>query len=165
MFVQAYTKTLLLIFISVTLQACSTVRDATDWVPGVDSNEEVQAEKSKEIKQKKDKIYQDKMVFEKKMTGLVAENDAVISVSISQKFVNEAIIKREDIGIEVNAGVVTLTGSVDAENNAVKAIIIAKNTRGVSMVISKLVVIKLRVKSKITTHSKINKSLMIAKDV
>ena len=146
MFVQAYMKTLLLIFISVTLQACGTVRDATDWVPGVDSNEEVQAEESKEIKRKQDKVYQDKMVFEKKMTGPVAENDAVISVSISQKFVNEAIIKREDIGIEVNAGVVTLTGSVDAENSAVKAISIAKNTKGVSMVISKLVVIKLRVK-------------------
>ena len=128
------------------LQACSTVRDVTDWVPGVDSNEEIQAEKEQQQKQEKDKAYPDKAVFEAKMTGPTAENDALINVKISQQYVQESIIKREDIGIEVNAGVVTLTGSVATEESAVQAIFIAKNTAGVSMVISKLVVIKLREK-------------------
>ena len=148
MFVQVYVKAILIFFV-LTLQACSTVRDATDWVPGVDSNDDIKAEEIKEsedLKQKQDKVYQDKMVFEKKISGPLVESDAVISVAISQKYVDEVIIEREDIGIEVNAGVVTLTGSVDSEKSAVKAIAIAKNTRGVSMVISKLVVIKLRVK-------------------
>ena len=128
------------------LQACSTVRDATDWVPGVDSNAEVQAEIAEETKQKQDKVYQDKLVFEARMNGPIAENDATINVSISQQYVNDIMIQREDIGIEVNAGIVTLTGSVASEKSAVKAIAIAKNTKGVAKVISKLVVIRVREK-------------------
>ena len=126
------------------IQACSSVRDATDWVPGVDSNAEIQAEQAQEIKQKQDKVYQDKMVFEAKISGSSSESDATINVKISQQYVHDIAIKREDIGIEVNAGVVTLTGNVHSEQSAIRAISIAKNTTGVAMVISKLVIIRVR---------------------
>ena len=147
MFVKCYMRTTLILCVIMSLlviQACSTVRDVTDWVPGVDSNEDIQAETEQELKQKQDKVYPDKAVFEAKMTGPTAENDALINVKISQQYIQEPIIQRADIGIEVNSGVVTLTGSVATEQSAVKAIYIAKDTTGVAMVISKLVVITLR---------------------
>ncbi len=129
------------------LSGCSSVRDATDWVPGVDSNEEVQAQQEKEDKARRAKeqeAYKDKAVFSPAIAANTSEADARINVMISQKFSESPMVKRDDIGIEVNAGVVTLMGSVNSEESAVKAIAMAKSTRGVSRVISKLVVIQLR---------------------
>lgn len=129
------------------LSACSTVRDATDWVPGVDSNEEIKAQEEKEAKERRAKeheAYKDKAVFSPVIAQSSAEADAKINVMISQKYSEDPLVKRDDIGIEVNAGVVTLMGSVNSEEAAVKAIALAKSTQGVSRVISKLVVIQLR---------------------
>lgn len=131
---------------ALTLAGCSTVRDATDWVPGVDSNEEIQAEKdrqAKEAQKKAREAYEDKAVFDPSRHS-ASEADARINVVISQKYAENELVNREDIGIEVNAGVVTLTGSVDSDDSAVKAISLAKSTTGVSRVVSKLVVIKVR---------------------
>lgn len=128
------------------MTACSTVRDATDWVPGVDSNEEIQAEKNKQVqkaKAKEHEAYVDKAAFAPTNSS-ASDADAKINVSISKKYAEDNHVKREDIGIEVNAGVVTLTGSVDSDEAAIRAISIAKNSAGVSRVISKLVVIQLR---------------------
>ena len=132
---------------ALTMTACSTVRDATDWVPGVDSNEEIQAEEKKEAEEAREierEAYKDKAAFAPITTGSASESDASINVSISQQYIEDSAINREDIGIEVNAGVVTLTGSVASNESAVRAIAIAKDTTGVAKVISKLVVIKLR---------------------
>ena len=129
------------------LSACSTVRDATDWVPGVDSNEEIRAQEEKEAREqrlKEQQAYKDKAVYEPVVAASTAEADAKINVMISKKYSEDPVVKRDDIGIEVNAGVVTLMGSVNSEESAVKAIALAKSTRGVSRVISKLVVIQLR---------------------
>lgn len=136
---------------ALTMVACSSVRDATDWVPGVDSNEEIQAEKEAQLQEaraKEREAYENKAVFAPTITDSAAESDAKINVGISQKLIEETSIKREDIGIEVNAGVVTLSGSVNSEAMAVKAIAIAKSTKGVAKVISRLVVIKLRTSEK-----------------
>ena len=132
---------------AVTLTACSTVRDTTDWIPGVDSNEEVKAEQHKAalaVKEKERQAYKDKMAFAPVVSGSAAQADARISVEIGQKYVASGAIKREDIGIEVNAGIVTLTGSVDSNDSAISAISLAKSTAGVSRVISRLVIINVR---------------------
>ncbi len=149
-------KTLLISMISMALlmSGCSTVRDVTDWVPGVDSNEEIQQENEKqqqEIRVKEREVYEDKMAFE--AADYTADSDAMINVSISQKYASENLIQRGDIGIEVNAGVVTLTGSVDSDESAVKAISIAKSAKGVAKVISKLMVINLRTETKVETKA------------
>ncbi|MCN4144327.1 MAG: BON domain-containing protein [Thiohalomonas sp.] len=112
-----------------TMSACSTVRDTTDWIPGVDSNEEIKAEEQKEMRaaiERERELYGDKNAF------------SPISRSASEA------INPEDIGIEVNAGVVTLAGNVSSNEGALIVISIAKSTQGVSRVISKLVVINVR---------------------
>ncbi|WP_198264157.1 BON domain-containing protein [sulfur-oxidizing endosymbiont of Gigantopelta aegis] len=131
----------------VTLTACTTVRDTTDWIPGVDSNEEKQVEaklEAKEAQAKERQAYEDKAAFAPTRTA--SEADAKISVTIGNELSQAEMINREDIGIEVNAGVVTLTGNVNSDESAVSAISIAKSTRGVSRVVSKLLVVKVRVK-------------------
>jgi len=135
----------LLAILVVSLSACSTVRDAADWVPGVDSNEEVKrkevaVERSKRHKEKKD--YYSKAAYVE--TGAQAEIDAEISVAISSRYVLEPSITAGEIGVEVHSGVVTLTGTVKSEAAAVKAIALAKNVRGVTRVISKLIIISVR---------------------
>ena len=137
---------LLMAAVVLTMSACSTVRDTTDWVPGIDSNEEVKAAEQKELREAIEmerEAYADKSAFAP-ISRTASEADARISVQISQKYVVTKTINPEDIGIEVNAGVVTLTGSVNSDDNAVSAISIAKSTQGVSRVISKLVVVKVR---------------------
>lgn len=130
----------------VSLSACTSVRDATDWIPGVDSNEEIQAEKNQQAMEKQARerqLYEDKAAFAP--TNLSASDaDAKINVIIGKKYAADNEVKREDIGIEVNAGVVTLTGTVDSDAAAVRAISLAKSTTGVSRVISRLIVIQLR---------------------
>lgn len=136
---------LLLSVLSLLLGACSTVRDATDWVPGVDSNEEIQAaaeQKTRAERQQMREKYTDKSAFAP--TGSALMNDAEINVAISQGYSQDDLIHREDIGIEVNDSVVTLTGSVTSTEAAVRAIAIARDTAGVSRVISKLVIVSLR---------------------
>ena len=138
----------LLIMAAMNMTACSTVRDVTDWVPGVDSNEEVKAKQEQEAQKAREKAreaYEDKAAFES-VSLEASETDARISVSISQKYAADTQLNPEDIGIEVNAGVVTLSGSVNSDDSAVRAISLAKSTPGVSRVVSKLVVIQLRSK-------------------
>ncbi len=137
---------LILLALLISLTACSTVRDTTDWIPGVDSNEDVQQEKQKEVEKAKaieHENYVDKAVFDRNSRN-TSESDAKISVQISQKYAHIKSIKPEDIGIEVNNSVVTLTGNVNSNQSAIDAIAIAKSTSGVTRVISKLVVISLR---------------------
>jgi len=136
------------------MTACSTVRDTTDWVPGVSSNEEIAAEEKKEaieLAKKEREAYEDKAAFAP-TTRLASTSDAKISVDIGQKFEQESVITREDIGIEVNSSVVTLTGNVASEDSAVSAISIAKSTAGVSRVVSKLVVVNVRKQGRVAVE-------------
>lgn len=149
-FTQFFLRNALIVFIVaivLAMMACSTVRDVTDWVPGVDSNEEAQAKANEEaqaLSEQQRINYKNRTVYAPASNRVSEEEDARISVDISQQYDTSELINREDIGIEVNAGVVTLTGHVDANESAVNAITIAKSRPGVVRVISKLVVIKLR---------------------
>ncbi len=137
--------------IVLTMTACSTVRDTTDWIPGVDSNAAVKAEERKETLEamaEEREIYENKIAFAP-TSHTASESDAKISVKIAQDYAAADTIQREDIGIEVNTGVVTLTGNVKSNESAVSAISIAKSTAGVSRVVSKLVVINVRGKVQI----------------
>jgi osmotically-inducible protein OsmY len=139
------------------LGSCGTVRDTTDWIPGIDSNEEIQQAKQQQAQQaieEERQRYEDKVAFAP-TTPIAAHSDAKISVSISQKLNNLAVINRQDIGIDVTSGVVTLTGSVPSDEGAIQAITAAKSTLGVSRVISKLVVMNIRVEVElpISNHS------------
>jgi len=127
------------------LSACSTVRDATDWVPGVDSNEEIERKKMEDNRlerAKENKDYYSKAAYVP--TGPQAEIDAEINVIISQRYAEEPLITAGEIGIEVHSGVVTLTGTVKTNEAAVKAISLAKGVNGVTRVISKLIIISVR---------------------
>jgi len=141
-------KPVLMLMLSATsliVGACSSVRDVTDWVPGVDSNEEIQAAEEQEAREERWQMrekYTDKSAFAP--TGSALINDAEINVAISQQYSQDELIEREDIGIEVNNSIVTLTGTVTSSEMAVRAIAIARDTSGVSRVISRLVVISLR---------------------
>lgn len=131
---------------ALTIAACTTVRDTTDWIPGVDSNKEVKAKEKQEVleaRKKEREIYEDKIVFAP-TSRTASEADAKMSVEIGEKYVQANEINREDVGIEVNSGVVTLSGNVNSSESAVNAISIAKSTTGVSRVISRLVVVKVR---------------------
>lgn len=139
-------KYALLIMAALIMNACSTVRDTTDWIPGVDSNKEIEAEEKKEAMEAAEKereTYKNKVAFAP-TARTASTSDALISVNIGQQYAEADDINREDVGIEVNAGVVTLTGNVASNESAVNVISIAKSTTGVSRVISKLVVIKVR---------------------
>ena len=141
-----FTRNSLMAAVVLTISACSTVRDTTDWIPGVDSNEEIKAEEQEEMREAIDRereLYKDKNAFAP-ISRTSSEADARISVLISQKYAAIETINPEDIGIEVNAGVVTLTGNINSDESAVSAISIAKSTHGVARVISKLVVITVR---------------------
>lgn len=136
---------LLIAFVFLAIQGCSSVRDATDWVPGVDSNEEIAKKRAAEKKQKRQR---DKLSYENKaayvVTGSQAEIDAQITVSIGQQYAQEEGIEAGEIGIEVHSGVVTLSGTIASQETAVKAIALAKQTSNVTRVISKLVIISVR---------------------
>ena len=141
----------LMVATALSMTACSTIRDTTDWVPGVDSNEEIVAQKKKEADEAAEKereAYEDKIAFAA-TTRTTSTSDAKISVGIAKKYSEISRINREDIGIEVNSGVVTLTGNVASDDSAVSAIAIAKSTAGVSRVISRLVVVKVRQSEKV----------------
>ena len=148
-------KYALLIMAALIMNACSTVRDTTDWIPGVDSNEEIEAEEKKEAMEAAEKereTYKNKTAFAPTVRT-ASTSDALISVKIGQQYAEADDINREDVGIEVNAGVVTLTGNVASNESAVKVISIAKSTAGVSRVISKLVVIKVRARVQVPPAS------------
>ncbi len=141
----------LMVATALAMTACSTFRDTTDWVPGVSSNEEIAAEAKKEASEAAElerEAYADKIAFAPTSRS-ASTSDAQINVSIGQKYAQDGVINREDIGVEVNSGVVTLTGNVDSNDSAVSAISIAKSTAGVSRVISKLVVVNVRKQGRI----------------
>lgn len=134
-----------LLIILLSVSACSTVRDATDWVPGVDSNEEIkkkEMEKQRQKRAEQNKNYHSKAAYVP--TGPQAEIDAEVNVIISQRYAEDPLIEAGEIGIEVHSGVVTLTGAVQSEEAAIKAISLAKSVKGVTRVISKLIIILVR---------------------
>lgn len=158
------TKTIisaLMVTSALTITACSTVRDTTDWIPGVDSNEEVQAEEKKEAEDlaaKERETYQNKAAFAPTAQN-ASTSDATISVNIGQQFETVSGLNRENVGIEVDSGVVTLTGSVSSADSAVNAISIAKSSEGVSRVVSKLVIVNVRSKGKIQVELPVSTSV------
>jgi len=71
-----------------------------------------------------------------------ASSDATITAKIKLTYLDESDIKVTDIGIKTIHGVVTLTGKVPDERTKNIAISIAKETKGVKEVVSKIEVDK-----------------------
>lgn len=69
-------------------------------------------------------------------------DDASITSSINAKYVKDKQVSALDINVDTRRGVVTLYGSVDSQAVASRAIEIARATRGVKQVISKLTVVQ-----------------------
>ena len=74
-------------------------------------------------------------------TGEVID-DQWITTKIKSKFIADTDISAFKINIDTENGVVTLTGKVNSQTEAEKAVLIAKNTKGVKNVINKIVVNK-----------------------
>ena len=67
-------------------------------------------------------------------------DDATITSSINAKYVRDDLVKALDINVDTYNGVVTLYGNVKSGAAAARAVHLAKTTRGVAQVISRLTV-------------------------
>lgn len=67
-------------------------------------------------------------------------DDASITASINAKYVNDPQVSAIDINVDTRSGVVTLYGNIGNATAARRAVEIARSTKGVRKVISKLVV-------------------------
>ncbi|MFK5986982.1 MAG: BON domain-containing protein [Pseudomonadota bacterium] len=138
-------KKVCLLLIILFISACSSVRNVIDWVPGVDSNEEIatqQALEAKQQRQQEREVYNSKAAYSP--TGSLSEIDAEISVLLSQRYQQQQVINPSEIGIEVHSSVVSLSGSIKNEQTAIDLISIAKEIPGVTRVISHLIIISVR---------------------
>lgn len=69
-------------------------------------------------------------------------DDASITSSINASYVKDSQVSALDINVDTRRGVVTLYGSVDSQAVASRAVEIARSTKGVKQVISKLTVVR-----------------------
>ena len=64
-----------------------------------------------------------------------ASTDAGITANVKTKLVADEVVKASQIDVTTTNGIVTLTGNVDNENAKIRAIELAKGTKGVTSVI------------------------------
>lgn len=67
-------------------------------------------------------------------------DDATITSTINTRFVRDDLVSAIDINVDTYEGVVTLTGTVDSPAASVRAMQLARSTKGVKRVNSKLTV-------------------------
>jgi osmotically-inducible protein OsmY len=72
-----------------------------------------------------------------KKTGEVV-TDAAITSAVKTKFVADTTVKALKIDVDTNNGVVTLNGTVSSRAEADRAVMLARNTRGVTRVVNNL---------------------------
>jgi hyperosmotically inducible protein len=70
-----------------------------------------------------------------------AVSDAAITSEVKTKFLAEPGVSGLAIDVDTNNGVVTLSGNVKSKAEAAKAMMIARNSKGVKRVVSKLKVV------------------------
>ena len=70
-----------------------------------------------------------------------AVTDAAITSEVKTKFLAEPGVSGLAIDVDTNNGVVTLSGNVKSKAEAAKAMMIARNSKGVKRVVSKLKVV------------------------
>jgi len=70
-----------------------------------------------------------------------ASSDAVITSSINSRFVQDAQVSAMDINVSTHRGTVTLSGRVNNDAAARRAVAIARATQGVSRVVSRIIVV------------------------
>jgi hyperosmotically inducible protein len=68
-------------------------------------------------------------------------SDAKITAAINAKYANDSQVSAIDINVDTRYGVVTLYGSVASQRIANRAVALARATKGVRTVISKLTVV------------------------
>jgi hyperosmotically inducible protein len=74
--------------------------------------------------------------------GRRAVNDGWITSKIYSQFLTEDALENSDIDVDVEAGIVTLSGSVTSEAGRTRAVAIAKGTDGVKNVKDSLKIVK-----------------------
>ncbi|MBI4378500.1 MAG: BON domain-containing protein [Nitrospinae bacterium] len=79
---------------------------------------------------------------QKDQTAGEVVDDQWITTKIKSKFIADPDISAFKINVDTENGVVTLKGKVNSEGEAEKAVLIAKNTKGVKKVVNKIVVNK-----------------------
>lgn len=72
----------------------------------------------------------------KKVDGFM--DDSGITARVKAKLVDDSAIKTSDISVKTEKGVVTLSGFVPSQDQAEKAVMVAKNVEGVKSVSDKL---------------------------
>jgi hyperosmotically inducible protein len=80
---------------------------------------------------------------DQRSTGRIVD-DATITSSINAKYVKDRQISAVDINVDTYNGVVTLHGNVPSQRTADRAVALARATKGVKKVISRLVVVSSR---------------------
>lgn len=69
-------------------------------------------------------------------------DDATITSTINARYVKDSQVSALDINVDTRRRVVTLYGSVDSQAIADRAVEIARNTKGVKQVVSKLTIVR-----------------------
>jgi len=77
---------------------------------------------------------------DERSVGQIAD-DATITSTINTKYVRDSQVSALDINVDTYRGVVTLHGSVSSKAAAARAVELARSTKGVRKVISKLSVV------------------------
>jgi len=65
-------------------------------------------------------------------------NDAMITSTINKKYVNDKLINAADIHVSTHQGVVTLNGTVTSQATASWAVTLARSTKYVTRVVSRI---------------------------
>ncbi len=77
---------------------------------------------------------------DERSAGRIAD-DAGITASINAKYAKDPDVSAIDINVDTRSGVVTLYGSVSSRRAANRAVELARSTKGVRKVISKITVV------------------------
>jgi len=77
---------------------------------------------------------------DERSVGQIAD-DATITSAINTKYVRDNQVSALDINVDTYRGVVTLHGSVSSKSAAARAVELARSTRGVRKVVSRLSVV------------------------
>lgn len=72
------------------------------------------------------------------LSAACAQTDAGLTTKIKTQFASDDLVKARDINVDTKEGVVTLTGTVESEQEEAKALQIARATSGVSQVVDNI---------------------------
>lgn len=73
-------------------------------------------------------------------TAAELDSDATITSTINRRYVNDTLVSALDVRVSTYQGVVTLSGTVDSQAAATRAAALARSTKNVRRVISRITV-------------------------